>query len=387
MDRVVTILGSTGSIGRSTVDILRQSPTPYRVEALVAGSRVEILAEQARSLRPRLAVVADETALPALKDALAGTGIEAAAGESAVLEAASRPADWVMAAIVGAAGLEPTLRAIRQGTTVALANKECLVCAGALMMTEVAQHGATLLPVDSEHSAIFQVYDFNQLPQVEKIILTASGGPFRTWSREAMAKVTPQQALAHPNWSMGAKISIDSATMVNKGLELVEAHHLFRLPEDQIEVVIHPQSVVHSLVAYRDGSVLAQMGCPDMRTPIAFAYGWPQRMVTDVPRLDLAQMGKLTFDAPDPERFPALALVRQALRQGGCQPTLFSAANEVAVDAFLTRRIGFLDIVRVIEGVLDRVRCPVPASVADVLAVDRLGRQAANALIETMDSP
>ena len=387
MDRVVTILGSTGSIGRSTVDIFRQSPTPYRVESLVAGSRVEILAEQARLLRPRIAVVADETALPALKDALAGTGIEAAAGESAVLEAASRPADWVMAAIVGAAGLEPTLRAIRQGTTVALANKECLVCAGALMMAEVAQHGATLLPVDSEHSAIFQVYDFNQLPQVEKIILTASGGPFRTWSREAMAKVTPQQALAHPNWSMGAKISIDSATMVNKGLELVEAHHLFRLPEDQIEVVIHPQSVVHSLVAYRDGSVLAQMGCPDMRTPIAFAYGWPQRMVTDVPRLDLAQMGKLTFDAPDPERFPALALVRQALRQGGCQPTLFSAANEVAVDAFLTRRIGFLDIVRVIEGVLDRVRCPVPASVADVLAVDRLGRQAANALIKTMDSP
>lgn len=384
MERVVTILGSTGSIGRSTIDILQQSMTPYRVEALVAGSQVDLLAEQAQQLRPKTAVVADESAYGALKEALSGTGVEVAAGEAAVLEAASRPADWVMAAIVGAAGLEPTLRAIRQGTTVALANKECLVCAGALMMAEVAQHKATLLPVDSEHSAIFQVYDFAQLPQVEKIILTASGGPFRTWSSEAMAKVTPQQALAHPNWSMGAKISIDSATMVNKGLELIEAHHLFRLPEEQIDVVIHPQSVVHSLVAYRDGSVLAQMGCPDMRTPIACAYGWPQRMTTNVPRLNLVQMGHLTFEAPDPLRFPALQLVRQALRQGGCQPTLFNAANEIAVEAFLTRRIGFLDIVRVVDAVLECVHCPVPTSVAEVLAVDQQGRRAAESFVQAM---
>ena len=295
--RSVTVLGSTGSVGCNTIDLIEREPERFPVEALVANRNVEKLAEQARRLRPKLAAVADEAAYGALKEALFGSGVEVAAGAQAVIEAATRPADWVMAAIVGAAGLQPTLAAIRRGATIGLANKETLVCAGHLVMNEVKAAGATIVPVDSEHSAIFQVFDFDQKDKIEKIILTASGGPFRTTSLEAMAKMTPEQAVAHPNWDMGAKISVDSATMMNKGLELIEAYHLFGMPEEKIEILVHPQSVVHSLVAYVDGSVLAQLGTPDMRTPIAYALAWPGRMATPGRRLDLAAIGSLTFDS------------------------------------------------------------------------------------------
>ncbi len=350
--RRVTIFGSTGSVGTQTVDLVAREPERFPVEALTANRNVALLAEQARQLRPKLAVVADPAAYADLKEALAGTGVEAAAGLQAVAEAAERPADWVMAAIVGAAGLEPTLAAVRRGACVAFANKEVLVCAGALMMEEVRRHCANLLPVDSEHSAIYQVFDFDRLDSVQRLILTASGGPFRTKDRAFMAAATREQAVAHPTWEMGAKISIDSATMMNKGLEIIEAHFLFGVPEEKIDVLVHPQSVVHSLVEYVDGSVLAQLGTPDMRTPIAYALGWPARIPTPAERLDLVKAATLTFEAPDPERFPALRLARAALQSGGGAPTILSAANEVAVQAFLDRRIGFLDIERIVEGVL-----------------------------------
>ena len=303
----------------------------------------------------------------------------------AVIEAACRPADWVMAAIVGAAGLSPTLAAIRRGAIVALANKECLVCAGALVMGEIARHGATLLPVDSEHNAIFQVFDFARIEAVERIILTASGGPFRTMSLAAMADVTPAQAIAHPNWDMGAKISVDSATMMNKGLELIEAHHLFGLAEERIEILVHPQSVVHSMVAYVDGSVLAQLGSPDMRTPIAYALGWPHRMPAPSPRLDLARLRDLSFEAPDIARFPALQLAREALRTGGAAPTILNAANEVAVRGFLAGRLRFLDIVRVVDGTLGRVANGAIASLEEVGMVDAAARQVAAELVRASD--
>ncbi|MFD2232328.1 1-deoxy-D-xylulose-5-phosphate reductoisomerase [Phaeospirillum tilakii] len=379
--RGVTILGSTGSIGRNTVELVEASPELYRVEALVANSRVDILADQVRRLKPRVAVVADESAYPALKEALAGTGTEVAAGAAAVADAADLPAEWVMASIVGAAGLAPTLRAIRRGATIGLANKEVLVCAGSLVMAEIETHGATLVPVDSEHSAIFQVLDTRQRDQVEKIILTASGGPFRTKDRAYMANVTPEQAVAHPNWSMGAKISVDSASMFNKGLEMIEAYHLFGMPEEQIDVVVHPQSVVHSLVAYRDGSVLAQLGSPDMRTPISLALGWPNRIPAPVPRLDLAAIATLTFEAPDPERFPALRLAREAMRAGSSVTAVLNAANEVAVAAFLGRRIGFLDIARVVEKTIDGVNHRDLGSIEDVLAQDQAARRHAESVI------
>lgn len=380
--RGVTILGSTGSIGRNTVELVEARPDLYRVEALTAHSRVDILAEQARRLKPRMAVAADDAAYGALKDALAGTGVAVAAGAKAVVEAAQLPADWVMASIVGAAGLAPTLAAVRRGAVIGLANKECLVCAGALMTAEVEKCGATLLPVDSEHSAIFQVLEADQRHAVEKIVLTASGGPFRRRSLAEMATMTPEQAVAHPNWSMGAKISVDSASMMNKGLELIEAHHLFAMPEDRIDIVVHPQSVIHSMVSYVDGSVLAQLGSPDMRTPIAYALGWPKRIAAPAPRLDLAAIGQLTFEAPDPERFPALRLARAALQSGGSAPTVLNAANEVAVQAFLSRRIGFLDIARVVEQTLEAVD-PVPSSsIDDVLAQDQRARGRAQAIIE-----
>jgi 1-deoxy-D-xylulose-5-phosphate reductoisomerase len=308
---------------------------------------------------------------------LSGSGVEAAAGAAAVVEAASRPADWVMAAIVGAAGLAPTLAAVRRGAVVALANKETLVCAGALMTNEVRRSGATLLPVDSEHNAIFQVIDFAQLSAIDRIVLTASGGPFRQSTREAMAMATPEQAVAHPNWSMGAKISVDSATMMNKGLELIEAFYLFGLPTERIEVLVHPQSIVHSLVAYVDGSVLAQLGQADMRTPIAYTLAWPARMATPVKRLDLAAIGSLTFERPDEVRFPALRLAREALAAGGAAPTVLSAANEVAVAAFLDRRIGFLDIASVVERTLQRVAAPQIDALETVWAIDREAREAA----------
>jgi len=379
--RRVTVLGSTGSVGVNTLDLLARHPGRYQVEALTARRNVDLLAAQARQLGARLAVVADEQYYGALKAALAGSGIAAAAGAAAVVEAAERPADWVMSAIVGAAGLEPTLAAARRGAVIALANKECLVCAGPLMMALVRACGATLLPVDSEHNAIFQVFDFARRDAVRRLILTASGGPFRSFDRAAMAAVTPEMAIAHPTWDMGAKISVDSATMMNKGLEIIEAHYLFDLPEDRIDALIHPQSVVHSLVEYIDGSVLAQLGSPDMRIPIAFALAWPERMATPCQRLSLAEVGTLSFSAPDPERFPALRLARQALQSGGAAPTILNAANEVAVHAFLERRIGFLDIERVVADTMAGLASAPLASLEDVRQYDAEARRFAERLL------
>ncbi len=379
--RRVTILGSTGSIGCNTIDLIERDPEAYEVVALTAHDNVERLAAQARRLRPQVAVIADPGLYGALKEALAGSGVAAAAGPEALVEAAERPSDWVMAAIVGAAGLAPTLAAVRRGAIVALANKEALVCAGALMTAEVAASGATILPVDSEHNAIFQVFDFTRREMIDRIILTASGGPFRELAPEAMAEVTPDQAVAHPNWSMGRKISVDSATMMNKGLELIEAHHLFALPSERIEIVIHPQSIVHSLVAYVDGSVLAQLGPPDMRTPIAYTLGWPDRIRTPAPRLNLAEIGTLSFETPDETRFPSLRLARQALKTGGGAPTILNAANEIAVYGFLAGKIGFLDIVRIVERTLERVPSAPLTSLDDVDATDAEARAVAAALL------
>jgi 1-deoxy-D-xylulose-5-phosphate reductoisomerase len=379
--RRVAILGSTGSVGCNTVELVAADPDSYEVEALVAQRSVERLAEQARQLRAKLAVVADDSKYRDLKAALNGTGIEVAAGASAVVEAASRPADWVMAAIVGAAGLAPTLAAVRRGALVALANKEVLVCAGALVMSEARRHGARLLPVDSEHNAIFQVFDFAQTHAIERIVLTASGGPFRERPLAAMAAVTPAEAVAHPNWRMGAKISVDSATMMNKGLEVIEAHHLFALESERVAVVVHPQSVVHGLVYYKDGSVLAQLGSPDMRTPIANALGWPDRIAAPSPRLDLAQLGRLTFEAPDPERFPALRLARAALESGGGAATVLNAANEITVAAFLDNRIGFLDIAAIVERTLEVLPDRRIDSLDDVYDTDREARAIATRLV------
>ena len=379
--RSVTILGATGSVGCSTLDLIGRHPERFSVEALSAHRNVDKLAEQARRVGARMAVVADPACYGALKAALSGSGIAAAAGPSGLAEAAGRPAEWVMAAIVGAAGLAPTLTAVRRGAIVALANKECLVCAGDLVLEEVRRHGATLLPVDSEHNAIFQVFDFDRVEAVDRIILTASGGPFRRRALAAMADVTPAEAIQHPNWDMGAKISVDSATMMNKGLELIEACHLFPLPPERIDVLIHPQSVVHSLVSYIDGSVLAQLGSPDMRTPIAFTLAWPDRMAAPAQRLDLAQIGQLSFETPDIQRFPALRLAREALAAGKGAPTVLNAANEVAVQAFLARRIGFLDIARVVEATMERTVGGRPASLDDVLELDAAARRSAAALI------
>ena len=375
--RHVSILGSTGSIGCNTIDLILRDPDAYVVEALTANVNVEVLARQAKATNARLAVVADETCYSDLKNALSGTGIEAAAGESAVVDAAARPADWVMSGIVGATGLLPTLTAVRRGAVIALANKECLVCAGALMLAEIERCGATLLPVDSEHNAIFQVFDFGQREAVEKIILTASGGPFWGTPLETMARATPEEAVAHPNWDMGAKISVDSATMMNKGLELIEAYHLFDLPEEKIEVLIHTQSIIHSLVAYVDGSVLAQLGSPDMRIPIAYALGWPKRIEAASPRLDLAEVGMLNFEYPDSSRFPSIDLARQALRDGGMAPTVLNAANEVAVAAFLSRKIGILDIARIVAETLARSPNIPMVSLDDVISVDADARRLA----------
>ena len=381
--RRVTVLGSTGSVGCNTIDLLERRPGAYQIEALTARRNVERLAEQALRLRPRLAVIADTDLYAPLKEALDGSGVEIAAGPEALVDAAQRPTDWVMAAIVGAAGLEATLAAVRQGTIVALANKESLVCAGSLMMAEVRNNGATLLPVDSEHNAIYQVFDFERRESIERIIITASGGPFRELGLDAMEKVTPEQAVNHPIWAMGAKISVDSATLMNKGLELIEAHHLFDLPSEQIDVVIHPQSVVHSLVAYVDGSVLAQLGSPDMRTPIAYTLGWPRRIDTPAPRLDLAEIAQLTFERPDNERFPALELCREALKAGDGAPTILSAANEIAVHGFLAGKIGFLDIVRIVERTLEKVPRNAITTLDDVYAIDAAAREAATSLVET----
>ena len=375
--RSITVLGSTGSIGTQTIDLLAATPDRYRVRALVAGRNAALLAAQARQLGAEVAVLADSSGHAALRAALAGTGIRAECGPDAVMAAAGLGADWTMAAITGAAGLPPTLAAIRCGGVVALANKEALVCAGEVMLAAVRAHGATLLPVDSEHNAIFQSMAEGNHGGIEKIVLTASGGPFRTASREEMARATPEAALRHPVWSMGAKISIDSATMMNKALEIIEAARIFGLPSERIGVLVHPQSVIHGLVHYSDGSVLAQLGSPDMRVPIAHTLAWPGRIATHAPRLDLAAIGRLDFAEPDLERFPALRLAREALAGGGGASAIMSAANEVAVDAFLGRRIGFLDIAAVVEQVMQQLGAPPADTLEAVLALDAAARAAA----------
>jgi len=375
--RRITILGSTGSIGRNTLDLVRRSPS-LGIVALTAHQNVELLAAQAREFGAELAVVADPEAYGELVRALEGSAVRAAAGPAAIVEAACLDADLVMAAIVGAAGIQATFAALARAPTVAIANKECLVAAGALFAREAARTGSTLLPVDSEHSAIFQVLDQSRPETVARIILTASGGPFRTWSLEQMAQARPADAVAHPNWSMGAKISVDSATMMNKGLELIEAHHLFAVEAERLEVLVHPQSIVHSLVAYHDGSVLAQLGAPDMRTPISLALAWPGRMAAPVATLDLAAIGQLTFEAADTARFPALALAAAALRDGGAAPIVLNAANEVAVEAFLAGRVGFLDIARTVESALDRAAgrlcCGDLGAIDEVIELDLAAR-------------
>lgn len=382
----VTILGATGSVGRSTLDLIERTPEDFSVEALTANSDAEGLADAARRTGARLAVIANQDHYGALKSALSGSGIAVAAGADAIVEAAARPTDWTMAAIVGCAGLAPVMAAVERGGTVALANKEALVSAGALMTEAVARHDATLLPVDSEHNAIFQCLEDHALERVRRIILTASGGPFRTWSREAMAKVTPEQAVKHPNWSMGAKISVDSATMMNKGLELIEAHHLFPVGSERLEIIVHPQSVIHSMVEYVDGSVLAQLGTPDMRTPIAHSLAWPERMKTPCESLDFVEVARLDFEAPDLERFPALAVARRVVDDNPAKSAILNAANEVAVGAFLERRIGFLEIVPVVEATLERYDPPVPAALDDVFAIDREARIFAQEWIEARAS-
>ena len=376
--RRVTVLGATGSIGRATLDLIAAAPEgSFDVQALVASGNAAALAEAARRVRARLAVVADERALPELRAALAGTGIATAAGAAAVVEAASMPTDWTMAGIVGAAGLAPTLAAVAQGGIVAIANKECLVCAGAALMARARAAGTVLLPVDSEHNAIFQAIDGGGLEGIESIVLTASGGPFWGWSIAQMAEASPAQAVAHPVWRMGAKISVDSATMMNKGLEIIEAAHLFSLPDDRIDVLVHRQALVHGLVYYADRSVVATLAPPDMHTPIAHTLAWPRRMAVSLPKLDLAAAGSLSFERPDPARFPALGLARAALRAGGTAPAVLNAANEVAVRLFLDGRIGFLSIAALIEAVLGRVTATAAEDLEAVLAADAEARQVA----------
>lgn len=383
--RTVTVLGSTGSVGGNTLDLIERNPERFSVVALTANRSVDDLIAQAKKFRPEIAVIGDEGLYQELKDGLQGTDVKAAAGQAALIEAAEAPSDWVMGSIVGAAGLAPTLAAIRRGAIVALANKECLVCAGELVMAEVEKHGATLLPVDSEHNAIFQVFDGEAVDSIRRLILTASGGPFRTKTREEMAAMTPAQAVAHPNWDMGAKISVDSATMMNKGLELIEAYHLYPVSQDQIDILVHPQSVVHSMVEYADGSVLAQMGSPDMRTPIAYSLSWPKRMEAPVERLDLAKIGTLTFEEPDVERFPAIAMAGAALEQGGAAPTVLNAANEIAVAAFLNGEIGFLDICDVVDETLSRTPAQGLSSLEDVANTDQEARRIATEQVRVLN--
>ena len=384
MKRSVTILGATGSIGTSTLDLIERAPEAYEVLAVTANADVSKLADIARRTGAKRAVIADERLLPGLCEALDGTGTEAAGGAAAVTETATMGADWTMAAIVGCAGLEPVMAAVGQGRTVVLANKEPLVSAGELILAAARRSGATILPVDSEHNAIFQCFDFVRPERVRRIILTASGGPFRDLSLAEMRHVTVEQAVAHPVWSMGAKISIDSATLMNKGLELIEAARLFPVPAERIEIILHRQSVVHSLVDYVDGSMLAQLGPPDMRVPIAHCLAWPDRMDTPVAPLDLAAIGQLDFAAPDPERFPALRLARAALEAGGARPAVLNAANEVAVAAFLARRIGFLDIAAIVEQVLDRYVPAAPGTIDEVIAIDQEARSQAEQAMKVL---
>lgn len=380
--RRLVILGATGSIGKSTLDLVERNRDQFEVTAVTAATNVEALADVVRRTGARLAVVADESRYEDLAELLVGTNCRAAAGEEALIAAAQSGADLVVAAIVGCAGLRPVMAAVESGRTVALANKEALVTAGALMTDAAATSGATLLPVDSEHNAIFQCLAGSRPEAVARIILTASGGPFRTASADTIAVATPAQAVAHPNWSMGAKISVDSATLMNKGLELIEAHYLFGLPSTQIDVVIHPQSVIHSLVEFVDGSVLAQLGSPDMRIPIAFALAWPERMQTPAQRLDLASIARLDFEAPDLERFPALRLAREALETGGAAPIVLNAANEVAVAAFLDGAVRFSDIVALVQEALNSADYDAPRSIGEVLEIDRATRERVRAMMK-----
>ena len=384
MTRKISILGATGSVGTSTLDLVERRPDRYQVVALTAARKVDALADAAIRTGARLAVIDDPELLAELESRLAGSPCRAATGREALAEAAAGEADLVMAAIVGCAGLEPVMSAIEAGRTVALANKEALVTAGQLMIAAARRSGATILPVDSEHNAIFQCLADNRSCDVAKLVLTASGGPFLGRSSDEMAAVTPEQAVAHPNWSMGAKISVDSATMMNKGLELIEAHHLFAVPSDRIDVLVHPQSVIHSMVEYVDGSVLAQLGSPDMRIPIAHALAWPERMETPALKLDLARIGSLSFEAPDLDRFPALRVSREAMESGPSAPIILNAANEEAVAAFLARQIGFLDIVRTVEEALTRASAAPPHSIAEVIDIDRRARAMAKELMSEM---
>ena len=382
----VSILGATGSVGKNTLDVIGRNPHLFEVVAVTANSNAEVLADIAVRHRARLAVLADESRFGELKECLSGTGIEAAAGPAALIDAAGRPADCVMAGIAGAAGLRPTLAAVAQGRRVALANKECLVCAGQIFMEAVRKAGTELIPVDSEHSAAFQLIAGSEPAAIERIVLTASGGPFRTWSLQQLEAATPQQALMHPNWSMGRKITIDSATLMNKGLELIEAYHLFPVEPNQLEVVVHPQSIIHALVGYRDGAMLAQLANPDMRTPIAASLAWPARMAAPTRRIDLIELGTLSFERPDETRFRALGLARQAMKIGGMAPGVLNAANEVAVEAFLTGRLKFLHIARLVAEALEmaagRGLLADAKDLAAVLAIDAAARELALNLLE-----
>ncbi len=389
--RRVSVLGATGSVGTSTLELIGHNSTDYSVVALTAHHNVDKLAQLAIAHDAKFAVIGDPAQYGALKSLLGGTGIEIAAGPDALVEAAERPVDWVMAAIIGAAGLRPTLAAVHAKTCVALANKECLVSAGSVFMRAVTESGSTLLPVDSEHSAAFQVLDRSANDKIERIVLTASGGPFRTWPRSQIETAGPEAALKHPNYAMGAKITIDSATLMNKGLELIEAYHLFGVRADQLAVVVHPQQIVHAMVEYADGSVLAQMGAPDMRTPIAYSLAWPRRMYAPTERLDLTRIANLTFEAPDLERFPALGLAQHALRRGGASCTILNAANEIAVEAFLQRRISFYGIAHVVEGAMSAAEArglsAEPANLEEVLDIDLAGRDLARALLAKHQAP
>ena len=386
MTRKIAILGATGSIGKSTLDLIERSPDRFEVTAVTAATNVEALSEIVRRTGAKLAVVADESRYADLAELLVGTNCRAAAGEEALVEAAAADADLVIAAIVGCAGLRPVMGAVEAGRTVALANKEALVTAGALMTDAARSSGATLLPIDSEHNAIFQCLAGSRSADVSRLILTASGGPFRAASAETIGAATPAQAVAHPNWSMGAKISVDSATMMNKGLELIEAHYLFGLPSERIDILVHPQSIVHSMVEFVDGSVLAQLGSADMRIPIAYALAWPERMATPAQRLDLAAIARLDFEAPDLDRFPALRLAREALEAGGAAPVVLNAANEVAVAGFLAGRIGFPEISRLVQEALMASDYGAPRSIRDVQEIDRVTRERAQTMM-TADCP
>ncbi|MFP6733266.1 MAG: 1-deoxy-D-xylulose-5-phosphate reductoisomerase [Rhodospirillales bacterium] len=384
VQRSVTVLGSTGSVGRNTLDLIARDPDRFKVEALTGNRNAKLLAEQARIFKPSQVVIGDESLYEELKSDLSGTEIDVAAGRKALVEAAMRPSDLVLASIVGMAGLEPTMAAADRGAIVGLANKEGLVCAGTMLMDAVKQNGGVLIPVDSEHNAIFQVFNFRQADSVERLILTASGGPFRETPINKMSRATPKEAVAHPNWDMGAKISVDSATMMNKGLELIEAYFLFPVREDQIDILVHPQSVVHSMVEYVDGSVLAQLGSPDMRTPISYALSWPTRMVTPSPRLQLDKIANLTFEAPDTKRFPALQLAREALQAGGTAPATLNAANEVAVRYFLDESIGFLDICGIVSDVLAEMPTAGLDSMDAVYEIDTQARALAEQLAKRL---